>query len=86
METQQAEMQTTQQEVLQKVSIVHHEVFPNSGKSLRDQTNRIEEKVSKDYKEISELKKTVTTLESTVSEHITASTAIIKTITEEKNS
>jgi len=53
----------TQRQVATKVNLVHHELFPNSGKSLRDQTNRIEEKVNLDYREIASLKQSVQRLE-----------------------
>lgn len=56
-------IELTQQQMAVKVNHVHHEMFPNSGKSLRDQTNRIEEKVNLDYREISSLKKSVDRLE-----------------------
>lgn len=34
--------------LMERVQRIEHELFPNSGKSLRDQTNRIEEKVDRD--------------------------------------
>lgn len=36
------------QKMEEVMETVRHELFPNSGKSMRDQTNRIEEKVNQD--------------------------------------
>lgn len=83
-------MEQVQQTTLAKVEIIHHEVFPNSGKSLRDQTNRIEAKVSKDFDEITNLKHTVQELSVAVeaqstelAEHIEVSTGILNTLNKE---
>lgn len=77
-------IETTQNAVADKVDRVHHELFPNSGKSLRDQTNRIEQKVSADYREITKLKVAVNTVEKQLSEHLELSTGILNTLKEEE--
>lgn len=80
-----------------KLDNVHHELFPNSGKSLRDQTNRIEAKVSADYREISRLKEqvgelsvkvetatdAVTTVAANLDEHIEVSAGILNNLNKE---
>ena len=38
--------------LMERVQRIEHELFPNSGKSLRDQTDRIEEKVNSDDERI----------------------------------
>lgn len=83
-------IETTQQDMVKKVNVVHHEMFPNSGKSMRDQNNRIEAKVSADYKEIGLLKEAVEYLrtgqesqQKALSEHIKMSTGILKALKKE---
>lgn len=90
-ETQHHNAEVTQ-DISNKVNTVHHEVFPNSGKSLRDQTNRIEAKVSKDYKEITSLKKQMSELSTDVksqqeelTKHIEVSTGILNTLKKESS-
>lgn len=80
-------IENTQQEMVKKVNVVHHEMFPNSGKSMRDQNNRIEAKVSADYNEISNLKLAVKDLKEgqdsqkqALDEHITLSAGILKAL------
>ena len=73
-------IEITQQSVAGKVEKVHHELFPNSGKSLRDQTNRIEAKVSADYREIGKIRDAVGDLDSRLDEHIEVTTGILKTL------
>jgi len=80
-------IEDVQQDMVKKVDVVHHEMFPNSGKSLRDQNNRIEAKVSADYKEIGLLKEAVEYLragqenqQKTLSEHIEVSTGILRAL------
>lgn len=99
MEQAQVKTKETQDEILTKVNIIHHEVFPNSGKSLRDQTDRIEEKVSADYKEISALNDKVSKVESQISsveesvsavndkldQHLGTQTDMLKILTEEES-
>ena len=93
-----ATMEKTQRETLSKVEVIHHEVFPNSGKSLRDQTNRIEQKVTEDYRQITALKEKVDGLEGKVASvegsadainqkldtHLQLQTGMLKTLTEEE--
>lgn len=99
MEQAQVTTKETQEEILTKVNVIHHEVFPNSGKSLRDQTDRIEDKVSADYKEISALNDKVSKVESQISsveesvsavndkldQHLGTQTDMLKTLTEEES-
>lgn len=84
-------IESVQQDMVKKVNVVHHEMFPNSGKSLRDQNNRIEAKVSADYKEIGLLKEAVEYLrtgqenqQKTLSEHIEVSTGILRALNQDK--
>ena len=79
-------IEIAQKDMAGKVEKVHHELFPNSGKSLRDQTNRIEAKVSADYREIGKIRDAVGDLDSRLDEHIEVTTGILKTfqIKEEK--
>lgn len=42
--------------LMERVQSIEHELFPNSGKSLRDQTNRMEEKLDRDHDRIGKLK------------------------------
>lgn len=56
---------------------VRHEMFPNSGKSLRDQTNRIEEKLDTDNARIN-------ALTARLEEHISQSALIVQKLTKEK--
>ena len=73
-------IEIAQKDMAGKVEKVHHELFPNSGKSLRDQTNRIEAKVSADYKEIGKIRDAVGDLDSRLDEHIEVTTGILKTL------
>lgn len=73
-------IEIAQKDMAEKVEKVHHELFPNSGKSLRDQTNRIEAKVSADYKEIGKIRDAVGDLDSRLDEHIEVATGILKTL------
>lgn len=73
-------IEIAQRDMAGKVEKVHHELFPNSGKSLRDQTNRIEAKVSADYKEIGKIRDAVGDLDSRLDEHIEVTTGILKTL------
>jgi hypothetical protein len=59
------------------IEVVRHELFPNSGKSMRDQTNRMEQKLDADNDRISELS-------DRLDEHITQSELIIKNLPKEK--
>lgn len=91
-------IEMTQVAMSEKVQAVHHELFPNSGKSLRDQTNRIESKVSTDYREISRLKEqvgtlaekvdtvteTVNTVSGSLAEHLEATEDILKSLSKEE--
>ncbi|MFF3029156.1 hypothetical protein [Microbacterium sp. NPDC057944] len=62
--------------LMERVMRVEHELFPNSGKSLRDQTNRMEEKLDRDNARIDELT-------GRLDEHITKSNQIINKLTKE---
>ena len=73
-------IEIAQKDMAGKVEKVHHELFPNSGKSLRDQTNRIEAKVTADYKEIGKIRDAVGDLDSRLDEHIEVATGILKTL------
>lgn len=73
-------IEIAQKDMAGKVEKVHHELFPNSGKSLRDQTNRIEAKVSADYKEIGKIRDAVGDLDSRLDEHTEVTTGILKTL------
>ena len=73
-------IEIAQKDMAGKVEKVHHELFPNSGKSLRDQTNRIEAKVSADYREIGKIRDAVGDLDSRLDEHIEVTTGILKTL------
>ena len=64
--------------LMERVMRVEHELFPNSGKSLRDQTNRMEQKLDRDNARITELSGEVSTLNDRLDEHITQSTQIIQ--------
>ncbi|HWU30511.1 MAG TPA: hypothetical protein VN041_15625 [Microbacterium sp.] len=80
--------------LMERVMRVEHELFPNSGRSLRDQTNRMEEKLDRDNARITELAGQVEDvvgkvddvavnvggLTERVDEHITQSTQIIETL------
>ncbi|MES2866288.1 MAG: hypothetical protein V4703_05960 [Actinomycetota bacterium] len=61
--------------LMERVQRIEHEMFPNSGKSLRDQTNRMEEKLDRDNLRIGELA-------DQLDEHITQSTQIIQSLKE----
>ena len=73
-------IEIAQKDMAGKVEKVHHELFPNSGKSLKDQTNRIEAKVSADYREIGKIRDAVGGLDSRLDEHIEVTTGILKTL------
>ena len=73
-------IEIAQKDMAGKVEKVHHELFPNSGKSLRDQTDRIEAKVTADYKEIGKIHDAVGDLDSRLDEHIEVTTGILKTL------
>ena len=73
-------IEIAQKDMAGKVEKVHHELFPNSGKSLRDQTNRIEAKVTADYREIGKIRDAVGDLDSRLDEHIEVTTGILKTL------
>lgn len=71
--------------LMERVMRVEHELFPNSGKSLRDQTNRMEQKLDRDNTRIAELGGQVDTLSDQVGtlgdqlhEHITQSIESLK--------
>ena len=73
--------------LMERVMRIEHEMFPNSGKSLRDQTNRMEQKLDRDNARIEELGDQVDGLGTQVDgltgrleEHITQSTQIIETL------
>lgn len=76
--------ESQQNDIKQKLNTVHHELFPNSGKSLRDQTNRIEEKLNADDERLIEVDKKVVALEGVLNAHLSVSTDILSTIKEEK--
>lgn len=61
--------------LMERVQRIEHELFPNSGKSLRDQTDRMEELLNNDNERIGALS---TQLE----DHITNSTKIIESLKE----
>lgn len=63
--------------LMERVQRIEHELFPNSGKSLRDQTNRMEQKLDRDNERIGELS-------DQLDEHITQSTQIIAQLSKEK--
>lgn len=82
------QLQTNQAQTLE---VVRHELFPNSGKSLRDQTNRMEEKLDRDNARIDELgeqlttvEETVTTLTGRVDTHLGQSETILDQLTKEQ--
>lgn len=62
--------------LMERVQRIEHELFPNSGKSLRDQTNRIEGKLAADNDRLD-------ALSGRLDEHITQSTQIINKLTKE---
>lgn len=62
--------------LMERVMRVEHELFPNSGKSLRDQTNRMEQKLDRDNARIDELTEQL-------DEHITKSNQIINKLSKE---
>lgn len=55
------------------IEVVRHELFPNSGKSMRDQTNRMEQKLDADNNRITELG-------NRLDEHIEQSQKIIESL------
>lgn len=62
--------------LMERVQRIEHELFPNSGKSLRDQTNRMEEKLDRDNVRIDEL-----TVQ--VEQHLSKSDEIIQNLPKE---
>lgn len=66
-------IEETQTKHGQVIDTVRHELFPNSGKSMRDQTNRMEQKLDRDNERIS-------TLSDRLDEHITQSDLIIRNL------
>lgn len=75
--------------LMERVMRVEHELFPNSGKSLRDQTNRMEQKLDRDNARITELSDQVEGvvdevggLNERLDEHITQSAQIIQSLKE----
>lgn len=80
-------IETTQVAHGESIEIVRHELFPNSGKSMRDQTNRMEQKLNADNDRIGELADQVQDVSGNVDglaerldEHITQSDLIIKNL------
>lgn len=69
-------IEARQATTIAKLDVVNHELFPNSGKSLRDQTNRIEEKLDRDNERIGKI-------ETVLEDHLVVSNAIIEKIQEE---
>jgi len=63
--------------LMERVMRVEHELFPNSGKSLRDQTNRMEQKLDRDHQRIGDLA-------GQFEQHIGKPIQIITNYTEEK--
>lgn len=61
--------------LMARVQRIEHELFPNSGKSLRDQTNRMEQKLDRDNERITDLGEQL-------EQHITQSTKIIDSLKE----
>lgn len=66
-------IEQTQTKHGQTIDTVRHELFPNSGKSMRDQTNRMEQKLDRDNERISELSRRL-------DEHITQANLIISNL------
>ena len=64
--------------LMERVMRVEHELFPNSGASLRDQTNRIESTIT-------EIGEAVTTLRSDVDEHIEEAEPLLNQIKEQQS-
>lgn len=62
--------------LMERVQRIEHELFPNSGKSLRDQTNRMEQKLDRDNERIDEL-----TVQ--VEEHLSKSNEILHNLPKE---
>lgn len=62
--------------LMERVQRIEHELFPNSGKSLRDQTNRMEQKLDRDNERINDL-----TVQ--VEEHLSKSDEIIQNLPKE---
>ena len=77
--------------LMERVMRVEHELFPNSGSSMRDQTNRIENTVkvlSDDMTEVrsavDDLNGNVTSLRTDVDEHIEEAEPILNQIKEQQ--
>lgn len=68
--------ESKQAQIKDKLDTVHHELFPNSGKSLRDQTNRIERLIANDNDRITEVERRVEELQGLPK----ATTGILKTV------
>ena len=64
--------------LMERVMRVEHELFPNSGASLRDQTNRIESTLT-------EIGEAVTTLRVDVDEHIEEAEPLLNQIKEQQS-
>ena len=64
--------------LMERVMRVEHELFPNSGASLRDQTNRIESTLT-------EIGEAVTTLRGDVDEHIEEAEPLLNQIKEQQS-
>lgn len=64
--------------LMERVMRVEHELFPNSGASLRDQTDRIESTVT-------EIGEAVTTLRGDVDEHIEEAEPLLNQIKEQQS-
>ena len=64
--------------LMERVMRVEHELFPNSGASLRDQTNRIESTIT-------EIGEAVTTLRVDVDEHIEEAEPLLNQIKEQQS-
>ena len=64
--------------LMERVMRVEHELFPNSGASLRDQTNRIESTIT-------EIGEAVTTLRGDVDKHIEEAEPLLNQIKEQQS-
>lgn len=61
--------------LMERVQRIEYELFPNSGKSMRDQTDRMEELLNNDNERIG-------ALSTQIEDHITNSTKIIESLKE----
>ena len=75
-------IEKTQTEQGESLETVRHELFPNSGKSLRDQTNRMEQKLDADNEKIGELSERIDSNTTRLDEHIEQSEQIIQQLKE----